>query len=279
VPEIITVTLIVSHATFSNSLRDFLKEEINMQNWKRIVLWIVVAALVLSVAVCQKKTQQEKTAAAPPKEEISSVPEEAAKPAEEPESEEKAVEAEAPKEEEPAAAEEKPEMAAKEEPEKPAEAAPAKEITRDNAAAIIELAKGGRIVMEFYPADAPNTVDNFITLAKKGFYDGLTFHRVEPGFVVQGGDPLGNGRGGPGYTIKAEFNSQKHRTGTLAMARSTDPDSAGSQFYICLAPQPGLDGQYTVFGQVIEGMDLVKGIAIGDVMKKVTIVDKATVSK
>jgi cyclophilin family peptidyl-prolyl cis-trans isomerase len=260
-------------------LRDFLKEEINMQNWKRIVLWVVVAGLVLSVAVCQKKTQQEKTAAAPPKEEISSVPEEAAEPAE---SEEKAVEAEAPKEEEPAAAEEKPETTVPEEPEmkeaeKPAEAAPAKEITRDNAAAIIELAKGGRIVMEFYPKDAPNTVDNFIKLAKKGFYDGLTFHRVVPGFVVQGGDPLGNGRGGPGYTIKAEFNSQKHLTGTLAMARSTDPDSAGSQFYICLAPQPGLDGQYTVFGQVTEGMDLVKGIAKGDVMKKVTIVDKATV--
>jgi cyclophilin family peptidyl-prolyl cis-trans isomerase len=274
----------VNHVTFSNSSRDFLKEESNMQNWKRIVLWIVVAALVLSVAVCQKKTQQEKPAAAPPKEEISSVPEEATKPAEEPESEEKAVEAEAPKEEEPAAAEEKPETAAKEESkmkeaEKPAEAAPAKEITRDNAAAIIELAKGGRIVMEFYPKDAPNTVDNFITLAKKGFYDGLKFHRVEPGFVVQGGDPLGNGRGGPGYTIKAEFNSQKHLTGTLAMARSADPDSAGSQFYICLAPQPGLDRQYTVFGQVIEGMDLVKGIAKGDVMKKVTIVDKATVSK
>lgn len=256
-----------------------------MQNWKRILLWVVVAALVLSVAVCQKKTQQEKPDAAPSEEaELSSVPEEATKPAEESKPEEKPMEAEAPKEEEPAAAEEKPETAAMEESkmkeaEKPAEAAPAKEITRDNAAVIIEMAKGGRIVMEFYPKDAPNTVDNFITLAKKGFYDGLKFHRVEPGFVVQGGDPLGNGRGGPGYTVKAEFNSQKHLTGTLAMARSTDPDSAGSQFYICLAPQPGLDGQYTVFGQVIEGMDLVKGIAKGDVMKKVTIVDKATVSK
>jgi peptidylprolyl isomerase/peptidyl-prolyl cis-trans isomerase B (cyclophilin B) len=264
-------------------LRDFLKKEINMQNWKRIVLWVVVAGLVLSVAVCQKKTQQEKPSAAPPKEaELSSAPEEAAKPEEEPKPEEKPVEAEAPKEEEPAPAEEKPETTAPEESEmketeKPAEAAPPKEITRDNAAAIIELAKGGRIVMEFYPKDAPNTVDNFIKLAKKGFYDGLTFHRVVPGFVVQGGDPLGNGRGGPGYTIKAEFNSRKHLTGTLAMARSTDPDSAGSQFYICLEPQPGLDGQYTVFGQVIEGMDLVKGIAKGDVMKKVTIVDKATV--
>lgn len=154
---------------------------------------------------------------------------------------------------------------------------PEKKITRDNAAAIIELAKGGRIVIEFYPNDAPNTVDNFIKLAQKGFYDGLKFHRVVPGFVVQGGDPLGDGTGGPGYTIKAEFNSRKHLTGTVAMARAMDPDSAGSQFYICLEPQPGLDGQYTVFGQVIEGMDLVKGIKVGDVMKKVTIVDKSTI--
>jgi cyclophilin family peptidyl-prolyl cis-trans isomerase len=256
-----------------------------MQNWKRIVLWVVVAALVLSVAVCQKKTQQEKPAAAPSEEaELSSVPEEATKPAEEPESEEKAVEAEAPKEEEPAAAEEKPETAAMEESkmkeaEKPAEAAPAKEITRDNAAAIIELAKGGRIVMEFYPQDAPNTVDNFIKLARKRFYDGVTFHRVEPGLLVQGGDPSGTGYGDPGYKIKAEFNSRNHVEGTVAMARSDHPDSAGSQFYICLRPIPSLDGNYTVFGQVIEGMDLVKGIAKGDVMKKVTIVDKATVKK
>ncbi len=243
-----------------------------MQNWKRIVLWVVVAGLVLSVAVCQKKMQQEKPAAAPSEEEISSVTEEAAEPAEEPE-------AEGAKEEEPAAAEEKPETAAKEELEKPAEAAPAKEITRDNAAAIIELAKGGRIVMEFYPQDAPNTVDNFITLAKKGFYDGVKFHRVEPGLLIQGGDPEGTGYGGPGYRIKAEFNSRKHVEGTVAMARSDHPDSAGSQFYICLRPIPSLDGNYTVFGQVIEGMELVKGIAIGDVMKKVTIVDKATVKK
>ncbi len=156
---------------------------------------------------------------------------------------------------------------------------PEKKITRDNAAAIIELAKGGRIVIEFYPDDAPNTVDNFIKLAQKGFYNGLKFHRVVPGFVVQGGDPLGDGTGGPGYTIKAEFNSRKHLTGTVAMARAMDPDSAGSQFYICLEPQPGLDGQYTVFGQVIEGMDLVKGIKVGDVMKKVTIVDKSTLKK
>jgi len=114
--------------------------------------------------------------------------------------------------------------------------------------AVITLEKGGEIRIEFYPEDAPKTVENFVTLAKKGFYDGLTFHRVEPGFVVQGGDPKGNGTGGPGYTIKAEFNKQKHLRGAVAMARSQDPDSAGSQFYICFQPAPFLDGKYTVFG-------------------------------
>ncbi|MGB9553010.1 MAG: peptidylprolyl isomerase [bacterium] len=136
--------------------------------------------------------------------------------------------------------------------------------------AIIETGKG-TIKIEMYPQDAPNTVANFIYLAKKGFYNGLTFHRVEPGFVIQGGDPNGNGTGGPGYHIKAEFNSRKHLTGTVAMARSNDPNSAGSQFYICLAPQPSLDGKYTVFGQVIEGMDVVQKIQVGDKMLKVTV--------
>lgn len=136
--------------------------------------------------------------------------------------------------------------------------------------AIIETEKG-TIKFEMYPQDAPNTVANFVYLAKRGFYDGLTFHRVEPGFVVQGGDPNGNGTGGPGYHIKAEFNSRKHLTGTVAMARSDDPNSAGSQFYICLAPQPALDGKYTVFGQVIEGMDVVQKIQVGDKMLKVTV--------
>jgi len=138
--------------------------------------------------------------------------------------------------------------------------------------AVIEM-NDGRIIIEFYGKDAPGTVENFMKLAKKGFYDGLTFHRVVPGFVVQGGDPKGNGSGGPGYTIKDEFNSRKHLTGTVAMARTPAPNSAGSQFYICLAPQPGLDGKYTVFGQVVEGMDLVMKIKRGDVMKKVTIVE------
>ncbi|MEK7396519.1 MAG: peptidylprolyl isomerase [Candidatus Poribacteria bacterium] len=162
---------------------------------------------------------------------------------------------------------------------KPKEAKPG-EITRDNAAAIIEMEKGGRIVIEFYPQDAPNHVDNFIKLANKGFYDGLKFHRVIPKFVAQGGDPDGTGGGGQGYTIKAEFSSQKHLRGTVASARkSNTTDSNGSQFYICLEPQPGLDRQYTVFGQVVEGMDIVDGIKVGDVMKKVTVVDKETIKK
>jgi peptidyl-prolyl cis-trans isomerase B (cyclophilin B) len=143
----------------------------------------------------------------------------------------------------------------------------------------------GTIVLEFFPDDAPNTVASFIELADSGFYNGIKFHRVIPGFVAQGGDPLtrdltpeevlagapGVGTGGPGWNQKAEFNSRKHETGTLAMARSQAPDSAGSQFYICLAPQPSLDGQYTVFGQVVEGMDVVMSIGVGDVIESVTI--------
>lgn len=136
--------------------------------------------------------------------------------------------------------------------------------------AVIETAKG-KIVFKFYPDDAPNTVENFIKLADRGYYDGLKFHRVEPGFVIQGGDPNGNGTGGPGYNIPAEFNERKHLTGTVAMARSQDINSAGSQFYITLAPQPFLDGNYTVFGQVTEGMDVVEKIARDDVMTKVYI--------
>jgi peptidyl-prolyl cis-trans isomerase B (cyclophilin B) len=138
--------------------------------------------------------------------------------------------------------------------------------------AVIEM-DAGKIMIEFYEQDAPETVANFVKLAKKGFYDGLSFHRVVPGFVVQGGDPKGDGSGGPGYTIKDEFNSRKHLTGTVAMARTPAPNSAGSQFYICLGPQPALDGKYTVFGQVIDGMDIVMKIKRGDIMKKVAIVE------
>jgi len=222
-------------------------------------LWTVIALMVISFAACKKAT----TTGAPGATKVSAAPE-GAKPA---------PEKTAGQEKKPVAEQAKPTTAPAEKPK------PAAVITRDNAAAIIEMANGGRIAIEFYPKDAPNTVDNFIKLANKGFYNGLTFHRVEPGLLVQGGDPRGDGYGGPGYTIKAEFNSRKHVAGTVAMARADDPNSAGSQFYICLTPIPSLDGQYTVFGQVIEGMDVVKGIKPRDVMKKVTIVDKATVKK
>ena len=141
--------------------------------------------------------------------------------------------------------------------------------------AVITLDKGGEITLEFFPADAPNTVDNFVKLAKEGFYDSLAFHRVVPGFVVQGGDPKGNGTGGPGYTIKAEFNKNKHVRGSVAMARSAQPDSAGSQFYITYGPQPHLDGSYTVFGRVVSGIEHVDQIRQGDRMKSVRVVEAA----
>ncbi|MHB8051043.1 MAG: peptidylprolyl isomerase [Coriobacteriia bacterium] len=143
----------------------------------------------------------------------------------------------------------------------------------------------GTIVLEFFPGDAPNHVASFIELAEAGFYDGIKFHRVIPGFVAQGGDPItrdlspeqviagggGIGTGGPGWNQKAEFNTRKHETGTLSMARAQHPDSAGSQFYICLAPQPSLDGQYSVFGEVVEGMDVVQALTVGDTIESVTI--------
>ena len=141
--------------------------------------------------------------------------------------------------------------------------------------AVITMEKGGEINIEFFPDDAPKTVENFVTLAKKGFYDGVTFHRVEPNFVVQGGDPKGNGTGGPGYTIKDEFNKQKHVRGVVAMVRTQAPNSAGSQFYITLAPAHFLDNQYTVFGRVTSGMEIVDKIKVGDKMKSVKIIEAA----
>jgi peptidyl-prolyl cis-trans isomerase B (cyclophilin B) len=139
---------------------------------------------------------------------------------------------------------------------------------------VITLDNGNEIRLEFYPADAPKTVENFVTLAKKGFYNNLTFHRVVRDFVVQGGCPKGDGTGGPGYTVPAEFNKQKHVRGTLAMARSQDPNSAGSQFYICYGPTPHLDGNYTVFGKVTSGIEHVDRIKQGDRMKSVAIVEE-----
>ncbi len=128
--------------------------------------------------------------------------------------------------------------------------------------AVIET-KFGNIELKFFPEVAPNHVNNFIELAKKGFYDGTTFHRVIPGFMIQGGDPNSknpdksrHGMGGPGYTVKAEFNDKPHKRGTLSMARASHPDSAGSQFFICVADAPFLDRQYTVFGEVVAGMEV-----------------------
>jgi cyclophilin family peptidyl-prolyl cis-trans isomerase len=137
--------------------------------------------------------------------------------------------------------------------------------------AVIETEKG-TIRAQLYTEGAPLTTENFIGLARKGFYDGLTFHRVVPNFVIQGGCPEGTGTGGSGKKIKLEVSPElKHTEGALAMARSQHPDSASSQFYITLAPQSYLDMQYAVFGQVTEGMDVVKEIRQGDKMTKVTI--------
>jgi peptidyl-prolyl cis-trans isomerase B (cyclophilin B) len=130
--------------------------------------------------------------------------------------------------------------------------------------AIIET-KFGEIELEFFPDKAPGHVKNFLDLARKGFYDGTTFHRVIPGFMIQGGDPNTkdlkaprdrHGTGGPGYTIKAEFNDTSHRRGVLSMARSSEPNSAGCQFFICVADSKFLDNQYTAFGRVVRGLEV-----------------------
>ncbi len=130
----------------------------------------------------------------------------------------------------------------------------------------------GNIVIELYPQHAPKTVNNFVFLVREGFYDGLIFHRVISDFMIQGGDPTGSGRGGPGYKFEDETNGNplKHGTGYLSMANS-GPNSNGSQFFITHGPQPHLDGKHTVFGKVTEGMDAVNAINQGDVMTKVEI--------
>jgi peptidyl-prolyl cis-trans isomerase B (cyclophilin B) len=157
-----------------------------------------------------------------------------------------------------------------------------------NPIVTIKMQDGGVIKAELYPDIAPNTVNNFIYLVNKGFYNNLIFHRVIPGFMIQGGCPNGNGMGGPGYQIPGEFtangytNDLHHTRGVLSMARAMDPDSAGSQFFIMHADAPHLDGQYAAFGQVLEGLDVVDKIAStktgwGDkpltpqIMKKVTV--------
>ncbi len=157
-----------------------------------------------------------------------------------------------------------------------------------NPIVTFELDNGGVIKAELYPEIAPNTVNNYISLVKKGFYDGLIFHRVIPGFMIQGGDPEGIGIGGPGYSIAGEFsqngfaNNLKHTEGVLSMARSQHPDSAGSQFFIMHKTSPHLDGSYAAFGKVIEGLEEVDKIAqvptdwndkpmTPQIMKKVTV--------
>ena len=136
-----------------------------------------------------------------------------------------------------------------------------------NPRVTITMTDGGVMVAELYPETAPNTVNNFLSLAGSGFYDGLTFHRIIKGFMIQGGDPKGNGTGGPGYGIRGEFaangfaNSLAHKPGVLSMARAQHPDSAGSQFFIMHEAAPYLDGQYAAFGQVVEGMDVVNRLA------------------
>jgi peptidyl-prolyl cis-trans isomerase B (cyclophilin B) len=144
---------------------------------------------------------------------------------------------------------------------------------RAKAAKVRIATDKGEMVFTFYPEDAPVHTAAFIKLAEAGFYDGLAFHRVEPGFVIQGGDPDGNGTGGPGYRLKAEFNKRPHVRGTVAMARSSMPDSAGSQFYICLADARFLDNNYTVFGQLTDGFETLDAIRVGDVMNTVTVED------
>ncbi|MGN0433297.1 MAG: peptidylprolyl isomerase, partial [Bilifractor sp.] len=136
-----------------------------------------------------------------------------------------------------------------------------------NPIVTITMENGDVMKAELYPETAPNTVNNFISLVRKGFYDGLGFHRIISGFMIQGGDPAGNGTGGPGYSIRGEFsgngfrNDLSHEPGVLSMARASDPDSAGSQFFIMHKSADYLDGQYAAFGKIIEGMDVVNKIA------------------
>ena len=137
--------------------------------------------------------------------------------------------------------------------------------------ALIKTARGD-LTLELYPQDAPVTVNSFVSLARKGFYNGLTFHRIIPGFMAQGGDPTGTGSGGPGYKFQDEFSSRTNQEGSLSMANS-GPNTNGSQSFICYAPQPHLNGKHTVFGQLTQGMDALKQLVNGDKMTEVTITE------
>ena len=145
--------------------------------------------------------------------------------------------------------------------------------------ATFTMADGSEFEAELFAEDAPITVNSFIFLAREGFYDGLTFHRVIPGFVAQGGDPLGTGTGGPGYAIPLEISDRTHVEGALAMARANDPDSAGSQFYIALEELPFLDGEYAVFGQIVSGMDAVRAIPAGEPAAEPGVIETITITE
>lgn len=141
---------------------------------------------------------------------------------------------------------------------------------KENPIVTITMNNDEKIVIELEPSTAPNTVANFVSLVEKGYYDGLIFHRVIPGFMIQGGDPSGNGSGGPGYSIEGEFskngfeNNLKHERGVISMARTNDPNSAGSQFFIMVEASSNLDGDYAAFGKVIEGMETVDAIVAAE---------------
>ena len=165
-----------------------------------------------------------------------------------------------------------------------------------NPIVTIEMENGKKMTVELYPDVAPNTVKNFVSLCNKGFYNGLIFHRVIPGFMIQGGCPDGTGMGGPGYSIRGEFSSNgipnpiKHKRGVISMARAMNPNSAGSQFFIMHEDAPHLDGQYAAFGKVVEGMDVVDKIAAAPTdrrdrpideqrIKSITIVDEGQIEE
>lgn len=148
-----------------------------------------------------------------------------------------------------------------------------KDYSKISSITAVILTHEGKIVLDLDFHAAPNTVANFVELAKKGFYNGLTFHRVIPGFMIQGGDPEGTGKGGPGYTIDDEKNDLKHEVGVLSMA-NRGPNTGGSQFFITHTPQPHLDGKHTVFGKLIEGMDVITLIEPHDPMISVEIIEK-----
>ena len=149
-------------------------------------------------------------------------------------------------------------------------APPQKQIETNRTYHVVIKTNKGDIHVELNPAEAPMTVNNFVVLARDGYYDGVTFHRVVPRFVIQGGDPTGTGSGGPGYKFQDEPVKRPYKAGTVAMANA-GPNTNGSQFFICLEDQPGLPPNYTIFGDAVAGMDVVRNIRVGDVMQSVTV--------